>query len=332
MNDRRRSEISAEERAEIFHETFDASVDAGVTLAGLVRAAGDYLGTIVGPDVADAAMAKIIEPLAREAGSTTGPATWREALAHSESYCFSSWPFGAQLHDLAAYAHFGIALASEDDAETWLRELVEGAVKFRDSSPIDLWLDPSQASPLEEIVLLAENRWALDNNRPIDPRALSKLGGVSEGRMRNMMSGSGRTFSNEDGKIPAHEAIAWLAGRDSFWNSIWRDQQLPQYRVRHRPPLEHPVFVPVARDGSVFHPGLNRGGTYTIGEKSDERHLADFDEALAELQEMPAPYWRRPNTSGHWGTVRGVRWARLDQVDLETFAANPQQRLSETDG
>jgi hypothetical protein len=94
------------------------------------------------------------------------------------------------------------------------------------------------------------------------------------------------------------------------------------------------VFVPVARDGSTFHPGLKRGGGYTIGEKGTETQVVDFDEALVELQRMPIPYWRRQNASGNWGIVSGVRWARLDASDLEIIAndleiiaKNPDHRI-----
>jgi hypothetical protein len=89
------------------------------------------------------------------------------------------------------------------------------------------------------------------------------------------------------------------------------------------------VFLPVARDGSTFHPGLHRRSGFTIGVKGEELQIADFHEALAELQRMPLPYWRRPNESGKWGIVTGVRWERLDASDLEMLAANPSDRLPE---
>ncbi|MGY0782528.1 hypothetical protein ACW7BC_32060 [Azospirillum argentinense] len=71
-----------------------------------------------------------------------------------------------------------------------------------------------------------------------------------------MMSGTNRVFTAQDGRIPAVEALAWLATGKEFWTSIWREQPLPQYGNRSRPPLEQALFVPVARDALVFHPGL----------------------------------------------------------------------------
>lgn len=328
MTDLKKSDVGAEERAAIFHETFDWEIDAGATLSQLVRHAGDYLARIVGPAHADAGMAKIVSPLG---GTETNRDDWRAALEDGESGGFSEWPLGARLHDLAAYAYYGIALTSEEDPaarDRWLAEIVQEAVEFRDQSPLALWLGDDRAPQLETVIMLAEARWALDRSEPIDPVALARFGGISEGRIRNMMSGSGRVFApDENKKILAHEALAWLAGRDSFWPSIWRDQRLPPSDIPQGQPMEEPVFVPVARDGSVFHAGLRRNGTYTIGEKSNERHIPDFNEALAELQKMPTPRWRRPNEVGSWGLVAGVRWERLDQADLDNFAVHPKWRL-----
>ena len=44
--------------------------------------------------------------------------------------------------------------------------------------------------------MLARNRWALDNMQPIEPAALAYFGGLSEGRVRNMMSGSKPDLAN----------------------------------------------------------------------------------------------------------------------------------------
>jgi hypothetical protein len=88
-------------------------------------------------------------------------------------------------------------------------------------------------------------------------------------------------------------------------------------QARADAPLRQAVFVPVARDDSPLHPELRRGGGFTIGEKGSEKQFSDFNEALEELQRMPVPYWRRPNESGNWGIVDGIRWERLDKSDLD---------------
>jgi hypothetical protein len=332
QDDPPKTEIDANERATIFHEQYGNDLDAGATLADIVIASRDYLARIIGESAADAAMAHFVKSVVETAGEKLSePSAWRDALEAAKPYCFSEWPLGQRLHDLVAYAVYGIVLEGSDDAgqrAKHLEQAVKEAEEFLQATPAAQWgISPN--SDLHHLVRLASNRWALDNGRPLDPAALAEFGGVTEGRIRNLMSGPKRAFSSVDGRIPAHEALAWLSGRPEFWNSIWRDQSLPQYGVKRRPPLKQVVFVPVARDGSPFHPGLKRGGGYTIGEKGEESQVAEFDAALVELHRMPVPYWRRPNTNGNWGIVAGVRWARLDASDLEIIAKDPDHRLPE---
>lgn len=330
----RNSEVSAAERATIFHEQYGDDVDAGASLADVVTAAGNYLSRIIGSEGVDAGMAQMVAGVVEVAGEVIQhPRDWREALSRAAYNCYSEWPLGSRLHDLAAYGVYGIVLDGSDDpderANSLERAIVE-AVDFLKATPVAEW-GLSQKSDLHRLVRLATNRWALDNARPVEPAALADFGGVSEGHIRNMMSGQKRALTSVDGLVPAQEALNWLSGRAEFWNSIWREQSLPQYASKDRPPLNTAVFVPVARDGSVFHPGLKRGGGYTIGEKGAETQIADFDEALSELQRMPTPYWRRPNTVGNWGTVSGVRWARLEPSDLEIIATSPEHRIPDSD-
>lgn len=328
MEQKHNADLSIEDRAEIFHEDYGNEADPGVTLARLVRGAGDYLEIVVGPEVTAPAMAGIARTLGWEGPSEE----WRQGLADNEFMCFSEWPLGQELHALVAYAIYGIVLEapeeeSREETERYVAETVRKAEDFLHRSPLERWGLNERPSELEQIVMLASNRWALDNMKPVEPAALAFFGGLSEGRVRNMMSGAKAVFTNKGGKILATEALAWLADRKEYYTSIWREQRLPQYGVRERAPLEQPVFVPVARDGSVFHPGLTRGAGFTIGPKGEEIRVDQFDEALRQLQAMPSPYWRRPNDAGAWGVVAGVRWARLDRSDLEIFAANPQHRL-----
>jgi hypothetical protein len=318
---KRNADISAEERREIFHDTFDDEVDAGQTLADLLRGTGDYLAGLVGEDLAAEAMHAALAPLFRAAGGPK-PADWRAGLENAANNCFSVLPIGGKLHDLVAYAYYGISLAPEEEEdEVWLQAALAELDAFIADSPLAQWLGAERNPQLERLALLARNRWALDTGRPVEPAALAIFGGVSEGRMRNMMSGAKREFTPDGGRIPAADALAWLAGRAEFYTSIWRDQPLPRHFDKNRPPLVRPVFVPVARDGGVFHPGLRRNGTYAVGPKGDETHIADFDAALEALQRMPVAYWRRPNDAGAWGVVRAVEWLRLDMSDLEAIAA-----------
>ncbi len=244
--------------------------------------------------------------------------------------CFSEWQIGPPLHDLAAYAEYGIVLHdSEDPAElsAHIESLLKQAQELEAETPVAQWhLNPNNA--LARLVKIARNRCSLDNGEPVEPVALAYFGGVSEGRIRNMMSGPNRTFTSEDGRVPAHEAHNWLAGRPEFWNSIWREQRLTEYAHEPNAPIQQAAFVPVARDGSTFHPGLRRGSSYTVGKKGAEEQVADFDDALAQLQRMPVPYWRRPNSSGQWGSVAGVRWERVDMADFSIPASKTDRDLT----
>ncbi|MEY9387557.1 hypothetical protein ABIF93_005814 [Bradyrhizobium japonicum] len=329
MDIKSNSQIPAEERAAIFHEQYGNDGDAAATLADIVTAAGNFLTRIVGKEEVDAGMARMIAGvLNASGGKLDDPSDWREALDGASSYCYSEWVLGTHLHDLAAYALYGIVLdgaENADEREENLERAISHAEQFLLATPASQWNIPTN-SDLHRFVLMARNRWALDHGKPIEPAALAVFGGVSEGRIRNMMSGEKRIFSPVEGKIHAQEALAWLSDRPEFWNSIWREQALPQYAAKHSP-LERAVFVPVARDDSTFHPGLKRGAGYTIGAKGSEIQVVEFEEALGELQRMPIPYWRRPNAVGNWGTVSGVRWARLDAADLEILANNPNHRI-----
>lgn len=315
-----KSEIDSAERAQIFHEQYGDGFDAAAALPDFVIAAGDYISRIVGQEDTDAGMAQIVSSLVSAAGGQlTDPRQWRVALRENRSFCFSEWQVGPQLHDLAAYAEYGIVLNDSNDADApraRVERLLRHAQELEAKTPVGQW-QLNDNNELSRLVTIARNRWALDNDQPVEPVALAHFGGVSEGRIRNMMSGANRTFTSDDGKIPAQEAHKWLAGRPEFWNSIWNQQSFPQYDDSRTAPLRAAIFVPVARDGSTFHPGLRRGSTYTIGKKGEEEQVADFNTALKKLQHMPVAYWRRPNPSGHWGSVAGTRWERADASDFK---------------
>jgi hypothetical protein len=69
---------------------------------------------------------------------------------------------------------------------------------------------------------------------------------------------------------------------------------------------------PVARDGSNFGPELKVNGFFTIGEKCKEVKFEQFKDALAYLQTMNTPKWRRPNIHGRRGIVSGISWQLIE--------------------
>jgi hypothetical protein len=332
MATKRNSEISPADRREIFIETYGNHFDAGWTLVHLVRSCGFFLAKIVGEESALRGMSLVTKDMTEEGGSM---ADWAEDLDYSGTNAFCEWPLGIKLYDLTAYAEFGVILCDDPDPterRTYLKSLIQEVKEFYNSSPIEVWggnSDGGERSELELLITLATNRWELDNERPIDPKALSYFGGITEGSVRNMMSGADATFRNEDGKIPAVEALFWLEKRNEYWNSVWEELESPEVTSQSSEEVT-PVFVPVARDGSIFHPGLKRPSGFIIGKKGDESHIDDFDEALTLLQSMPTPYWRRPNDKGVPGIVKGMRWARVDTSLVAQAAASPNFRLPDS--
>ncbi|MET4603678.1 hypothetical protein ABIB90_003163 [Bradyrhizobium sp. JR4.1] len=67
--------------------------------------------------------------------------------------------------------------------------------------------------------------------------------------------------------------------------------------------------IPVTADGSRFDPlTCRRAGGYWVGPKGHEVKFVRYPDALAALNLMARPRWRRPNTNGNWGLVTGVGW------------------------
>ena len=302
MSQTRNADLPLDERKAWFHETYGDNFDAGWTLVHLVRGCGQFLARIIGSPKANTAMAEAISDLVDVRRS---PQSWREDLELAGGNAFSEWPLGQELHDLTAYAIFGFIFkkgGSQQERREFLESKVTTLTDFYDSAPIDLWhIEDGGRSELETLVTLVRNRWALDNGKPIEPYALAYFGDLTEGSIRNMMSGQKARFTNRDGKIPANEALKWLSTRPSYWNSVWQDTTEPYFTTAEKDAVEQPVFVPVARDGSIFHSGLRRGSGFSIGKKDHEHQEESFDYALFKLQQMPVPYWRRPNEK-----VRGV--------------------------
>ena len=323
MQNKKPRDMDYQERQNAFFEAYDVA-DPANALVNLVAAAGDFLSRIVGPDAADAGMKHIIGPLGLD-----NSLDWRADLEFNRPDANEAWPLGDVLFGLSAYGRYGFDFTSRDEeAEeriaARLRRRIEAAEDFLRVCPLDRWLSEDLAQELSTTVLLARARWALDHGEPVAPEALAIFGGVKMSRMRNMVSGRDAELPrDEDGLVPAAEALRWLEGRDSFFPSIWRLARA-NYLLGQKYELtayEQPIFVPEARDGTRFNPGLERGGHFTIGEKGQERQIGSFEEALAELQKMPSPCWRRPGTgTGGWGIVRGATWARVSREELESEA------------
>jgi hypothetical protein len=304
-----------------FHELYGNGHDfEGETLAEILVRIAQLVGDIVGRETAAVGFAAIARALDC---AVKIDAEWQSAIEQdaNDAYC---WPMGVKFHDLNAYGYYGIALNGGRDSaerEAIIKAQIDATSAFMAFVPFEAWgIKPGDAG---RTLQRARARFALDTGQAVRAEDLALLGDVSEGRIRNMMAGKEKAFSSEQGRIPASEALAWLAGRpESFRPSRWRDQNTFEDLRPTRAEIDEVVFVPVAADGSTFHPGLVRDGVFSVGRGLQETHHQTFDEALATLQKLADPCWSRPTTGrGSWTTVSATRWDRLSRVELDRLAA-----------
>ncbi len=269
-----------------------------------------------GEDVADWAFLQIMSHGLRQKPEENE--TWREFLDRHASSLFFETSGGVLLFHLAAYAEQGIVIAAARDAqkrEEMLRRWVEDGQRLLEILPLKQWnLDGEY---LVRTVNKAAARWKIDNAQPINAEELALLSGRALQTIRNNLAHQSGIKGNQ-ARIEALDAAAWLAGQKDFKASIWRDQdESHDGNAPYPEPLEF-EFVPVAADGTIFHRGLSRNGKYLIDEEGTEQEIEDFDEALAELQKMFVPQWRRPSPEGRWTRVRGVDWRRVPKTQVRT--------------
>lgn len=220
------------------------------------------------------------------------------------------WQAVTLFEQLAFFGQFGALLAQMPIAERagWIATSINHARRIIELAPRDCGDDNAV-----HILTLAAGRQMLDAGQGVlTPTALGLLGDLSEGRVRNLMSGAQAQLTSVQGGIAVAEAREWLGARPAFRSSIWQIDFVPGASAGHE------VRVPQAIDQSVFHPGLRRRNGFTIGAKGEEVTLPDFDAALAALSEMKEPRWRRPNDQGNWGIVKASGWITMprDQLDL----------------
>lgn len=242
---------------------------------------------------------------------------WREIL--DEDYCgiYSETKIGNLLHDLTAYADFGIVLATaRDDEQRYqlLANQIQRAERLLALLPSQVWgLDDEH---LVAVLRKSLARWKVDNGVSVSALELAVLSGRAPQTIKNKLAGNPAEINGSQMRIEAVEAAAWLSAQSDFNNSIWRNQSDAVSVAESDEGLGEVVFVPVAKDGSTFHAGLSKDGKYLIDGEGAEREFNDFDEALSALQKMQFPQWRRPTPEGRWTRVRGVEWRRVTQDEL----------------
>lgn len=239
--------------------------------------------------------------------------TWEEVF---DSYAPSQtpeWEGSLLLLHASVYGHYGVTPADVPfkTRAAWVEAMAQKLEQFRQVA------QPEPQGVIARIINLALSRHAIDSGAgEVDLQSLALFGGVTEGRIRNILSSGEGGLEKVGQRVTAVSAAAWLKGRKEFFASIW---QQPDEAVPEAPSpdfSDEVVFVPVAADGSHFHPGLARGGKFMIGAKGEEASYPSYNEALNALQKMATPRWRRPNEAGNWGIVSGRDWKRIERRKL----------------
>ncbi len=269
---------------------------------------------LMGPDQAAAPLRQLVQPVA-EIGYPNVE-TWRDAMDDVSAF-FDVLPISLRFNDALLYGYFGVTpeAVSRKDRAAWLQALVADVTAFAARSDVTHLGGGDNA--LLQIANLASSRMAIDTGEgEVDLRSMAVLGSISEGRVRNLLSDSNSLLERgSEGGIKALSAATWLQKKKGFLASIWQEEEdhCVQEEEADSVSLDRVLFVPVARDGSMFTADLQRNGGYRIGAKGAEEDVADFDEALSRLNAMAVPRWRRPNEKGIWGIVSGVAWQRIEK-------------------
>lgn len=284
-------------------------------IAEMLIQALEHVEGLVGEETAAAPLRQLVQLVADQGHPTAE--TWRDVV--DDIFAAGSvWPISERLQDALLYGMYGVTPANiplEIRAE-WIAGLVEEVAAFAGRS--DVGVMGGEGNAIVRIANLASSRHALDlGSGEVDVHSMSIFGSVSEGRVRNLLSGSeGSLERGPQGGIVAMSALSWLQKRKDFLNSIWAEDEQGATEVIEPAAAIDPdrtIFVPVARDGSIFNPDLARGGTYQVGAKGEEQNFSTFAEALSALNAMSVPRWRRPNDKGNWGIVSGVAWQRVER-------------------
>ncbi len=284
-------------------------------IAEMLIQALEHVEGLVGEKIAAAPLRELVQPVADQGYPTAK--TWRDVV--DDIFAAGSvWLISERLQDALLYGMYGVTpenIPLEGRAE-WIAGLVEEVMAF--ATRTDVRAMDADGNAIVRIANLASSRYALDTGRgEVDVHSMSVFASISEGRVRNLLSGSDGAFERgPEGGIIAMSALSWLQKRKGFLNSIWaEDEEVTPDDGESAGPVDpdRMIFVPVARDGSIFNPGLVRSGVFQVGAKGEEQNFSTFAEALSALNTMPVPRWRRPNDKGHWGIVSGVAWQRVER-------------------
>ncbi len=270
------------------------------------------------------------------------PTDWAAMWSDLDAYNDSSWSsLMDAAHNLNAFAYFGIlptwalsyadrSSVQFDDVPAYVRDVVNQLNRFVQLLPKSL--DLYGVDNIERTCLAATGRLKIDFNEPLTVHELAAATSVSTKRLQNAMyaKSADAPLAGKDGLIPVAAAQRWLEAREykaSIWREFiackgWEEDGEGSILAPAENEIGDFLFVPEARDGTVFSPiACKRGGAngqprYTVGAKDAEVNYDKFEDALAALSQMATPRWRRPNENGHFGIISAERWRRLTREEL----------------
>lgn len=147
----------------------------------------EHIEGLVGKENAAAPLRKLVESVANVGFPSAE--TWRDVTEDVLS-SGTVWPISEQLSFALLYGLYGVTpspIPSDRRAE-WLLELVEEVKAFTARKDVVFLNEGDNA--IVRIARLAASRQALDlGNGELDIHSLAVLGSISEGRLRNLMSG-----------------------------------------------------------------------------------------------------------------------------------------------
>lgn len=169
---------------------------------------------------------------------------------------------------------------------------------------------------MTQLVDLAAARLKVDQDEPLTMGEIALLTGKRDATVTTTAYRKVFPTYEHDGKRYAATAdvLPWLV-QNGYLPTQGKDEAIDSSPTPEH--VEDYLFVPVARDGSIFAPSCASGGRFTIGEKGSETRFDSYIDALEALQRMPTPRWRRPGPKGVPGIVAGVRFERLARSRVE---------------
>lgn len=186
-----------------------------------------------------------------------------------------------------------------------------------------IYQDAAYHGILEHLNRMVFARYLLDRGEGLTYGQVAVLVGAKEGTVAQAAKRDAFHTDHSEGrpKVSGDRLLEWLMAR-GYRPTVY-PEELQQDGSGNaddpeRADEEEAVLVPVAADGTWFHPTYRRAKGYQLGRKGREQYVGDYWAALDILARHPgSAYWRRPNSIGNFGIVRAVRWEPVARALLE---------------